>query len=176
MKVGDSVAEDTVKRNPIPQEDIADAIESIVKALDPDSEPVTGYKIPEKRMAFSLYQLAEKIQTEGGLYAKVPVHVCSSSEYDHDTLKPKVKNPEKDTFYLVPDFTTSDDMFIEWIYTGRRWERWGSGGAIASYLSALADVRITDVADGQILVYNAQSEKWENTPVELDCYDESDFE
>lgn len=165
------------KNNVIPQGDIADALERVVSALDPtDTTKVDGYQLPQKRMAYVLDLLADKIEAEGGLYAKVPLHICTSAEYDHETLKPKIKNPDKDTFYLVPDDLSEDDMFIEWIYTGRRWEKFGTGGAAASYLSALSDVRLNDVTDGQTLVYNAELGKWVNDTFEVDCSDPGDFE
>lgn len=149
----------------IPQTRIADALEEILALIDPDGQTtVDGYQLPQKRIAEMLTRLAKRIDDDGGIYAKVPTHICTSSEYDHETGKPTVKKPEKDTFYLVPDETLGgDDMYVEWIYTGKKWERFGSGGTLASYLKGLSDVHIAAPVDGQTLVYDAELDKWVNS-------------
>ena len=54
-------------------------------------------------------------------------HICSSLEYDSETRKPTVSNPDESTFYLVPaELETSPDLFVEWIYVNNAWEMFGS--------------------------------------------------
>lgn len=54
-------------------------------------------------------------------------HICSSLEYDSETRKPTVSNPDENTFYLVPaEAEISPDLFVEWIYVDNAWEMFGS--------------------------------------------------
>ena len=152
--------------NRLPQAKIADALEGIVSAIDPEgSDGIEGYKLPQKRIAFILDRLAKKIDQDGGIYAKVPTHICTSGEYSVITGEPNIENPEKDTFYLVPNGTSGDDMFDEWIWDGEHWERFGSGGALATALAGLSDVQIANLEDGQSLIYDAATGKWINGTV-----------
>lgn len=43
-------------------------------------------------------------------------------------------------------------------------------------LSSISDVNISNVQDGQLLVYNATTEKWENTTIDLIVQDVSVFD
>ncbi len=154
------------KNRQLPQAKIADALDSIVSAIDPEgSGSVEGYKLPQKRIAYILDKLAKKIDQDGGIYAKVPTHICTSGEYGVITGEPNIENPEKDVFYLVPNGTAGDDMFDEWIWDGEHWERFGSGGSLATALSTLSDVQIADIEDGQSLIYDAATGKWINATV-----------
>lgn len=58
----------------------------------------------------------------------VAVHICTSSEYDHETGMPTISNPEEGTFYLVPVDGSTGDLFAEWFYVNNAWERFGGGG------------------------------------------------
>ena len=51
---------------------------------------------------------------------------------------------------------TREEMYLDAIAKG------GGGGGGASALSGLTDVDISNPTDGQVLVYNAESGKWEN--------------
>ena len=53
------------------------------------------------------------------------IHICSSYEYDSQTLIPTIANPQTNTFYLVPS-GTGNDMYDEWIYVNNAWEKFGS--------------------------------------------------
>lgn len=155
---------DTNRR--LPQAKIADALEEIVTAVDPDGGGgVPGYQLPQKRIAYILEKLAKKIDQDGGIYAKVPTHICTSGEYSVITGEPSVENPEKDVFYFVPNGSSSDDMFDEWIWDGEHWERFGSGGALATMLAELTDVQVNNLEDGQSLIYDATTGKWINGTV-----------
>lgn len=154
------------KNRRLPQAKIADALDSIVEAVDPEgSSGIEGYLLPQKRIAFILDRLAKKIDQEGGIYAKVPTHICTSEEYSVITGEPVIENPEKDVFYLVPNGTSGEDMFDEWIYDGEHWERFGTGGALATALAGLTDVQLSAIEDGQSLIYDAATGKWTNGTV-----------
>lgn len=63
----------------------------------------------------------------GGGSRNLPIHICSSSEYDAETHVPTISSPSTDMFYLVPAPNgTSPDMFIEYIYVNDDWEVFGS--------------------------------------------------
>ena len=58
----------------------------------------------------------------------VAVHICTSTEYDHETGMPTISNPEEGTFYLVPVEGSTGDLFAEWFWVNNAWERFGGGG------------------------------------------------
>ena len=155
----------------LPQERIADALDYILKVIDPTWDgKVDGYYLPQNRMATQLEQLQVKIKEDGGIYAKVPIHICSSDEYNHRTGKPTIENPEANTFYLVPSGASSDDMFIEWIYNNDRWEKFGSsGGAFTASLGGLSDVELSSPEKNHALVYNPNTQTWINQELRSVC-------
>lgn len=76
-------------------------------------------------------------------------YICSSSEYNSETRKPTVSNPDGNTFYLVPaESETSSDLFVEWIYVNNKWEMFGS--ATVDLSDYITDVQI----DGNSIVNN----------------------
>ena len=100
---------------------VEDILNVILGNLDP-----SALQPPQSRVEALLQRLNEMISDFDG---KIPVHICTSGEYDHDTLMPTIEDPEENAFYLVPANESGDDMYIEWIFTeGNRWERFGSGG------------------------------------------------
>ncbi len=63
----------------------------------------------------------------GGGGGSLPIHICVEGEYDPQTSKPTVTNPDENVFYLVPTGdTTGDDQFKAWVYSEGRWESWES--------------------------------------------------
>ena len=160
------------KQYNLPQERIADALDYILKIIDPTWDgKVDGYGLPQKRMATQLERMEVKIKEDGGIYAKVPMHICSSDEYDHETGIPTIENPVADTFYLVPNNDYGDDMFVEWIYKDERWERFGSGGSVvAADLGGLRDVYLTDPGENNALVYNPSTHMWINKELQSVCF------
>lgn len=72
-----------------------------------------------------------------GNVGTLPVHICSSSEYDPTTRVPTIQNPVSDAFYLVPaaDPDTSD-LYVEWIFTNNAWEVFGGANIdLANYVT-----------------------------------------
>lgn len=55
------------------------------------------------------------------------IHICGNEEYNSQTLKPTVEEPEENIFYLVPNSGSTDDLFDEWIYINDEWEKFGVG-------------------------------------------------
>ena len=85
---------------------------------------------PQSRIEALLLELSEHIGQVGG---NVQIHICTSDEYNHETLVPTIDNPETNSFYLVPSGESNDDIFVEWIYTeNNQWERFGSSPNIGS--------------------------------------------
>lgn len=68
--------------------------------------------------------LVDDLQDQIDAINNFAIHICSSSEYDPDTLIPTIQNPTENTFYLVPD-GSGDDMYNEWIYINNAWEKFG---------------------------------------------------
>lgn len=102
---------------------VEDILHVILGNLDP-----SVLQPPQSRVEALLQRLNEMISDFDG---KIPIHICTSGEYDHETLMPTIENPNEDEFYLVPANDSGEDMYIEWIFTqGNRWERFGSGGGI----------------------------------------------
>ena len=159
----------------IPQSKIADALDVIVQMIDPDgASDVDGYLLPQKRIAAQLKRLAQKIEQEGGIYAKIPMHICTEDEYSRITGEPTVETPEKDVFYLVPNGTSGDDMYEEWVWNGEHWERFGTGGALATTLAGLTDVSLADVENGNALVYDGVLNRWINKELRSFCFEQQD--
>jgi len=69
--------------------------------------------------------LVDDLQDQIDAINNFAIHICSSAEYDPDTLIPTIQNPSENTFYLVPD-GSGDDMYNEWIYINNAWEKFGS--------------------------------------------------
>ena len=157
----------------LPQERIADALDYILKVIDPTWDgKVDGYGMPQKRMATQLERMEVKIKEDGGIYAKVPIHICTRDEYNPRTGKPTIEDPETNAFYLVPSGSSADDMFVEWIYTGERWEKFGSSGsAFVSDLGGLSDVYLTEPAENHALVYNPATQMWVNQELRDVCFE-----
>lgn len=100
---------------------VEDILNVILGNLDP-----SALQPPQSRVEALLQRLNEMISDFDG---KIPIHICTSGEYDHETLMPTIEDPNEDEFYLVPAEDSGEDMYIEWIFTeGNRWERFGSGG------------------------------------------------
>lgn len=100
---------------------VEDILNVILGNLDP-----SALQPPQSRVEALLQRLNEMISDFDG---KIPIHICTSTEYDHSTLMPTIEDPDENTFYLVPAVDSGDDMYLEWIFTeGNRWERFGSGG------------------------------------------------
>lgn len=76
---------------------------------------------PQSRVEALLQRLEDKIDeiSEGG--GKLPIHICTSSEYNPLTGIPTIQNPVEDTFYLVPD-GSGNNLYTEWIYTNGVWD------------------------------------------------------
>lgn len=63
----------------------------------------------------------------GSSSSNLPIHICTSSEYDASTRVPNILTPDENIFYLVPAANgASPNMFIEYIYTNDAWEIFGS--------------------------------------------------
>lgn len=108
-------------------------IEKSLKPLETSLEEMVlayGKTLPEKDFSFS--DLIGHIKYVGHLVnlvkddlsnTSLPIHICSSEEYDPETKKPTVSDPEPNVFYMVPTGDTEgDDLFRTWSYMDGRWE------------------------------------------------------
>lgn len=84
------------------------------------------------------------------LIAEREPYTCANGEYDPDTLQPTIEGVSG-RLYLVPTDLSDDDRYMEWLYTGDRWEKVGStaGGEIATITTDQIDAVIeSDSSDG----------------------------
>lgn len=86
--------------------------------------------------------LLNKIKAAGG-GGNLPIHICTSSEYNHVTLMPTIEDPDENTLYLAPS-GSNIDMFVEWLYVDDHFEKFGGP------VSALPSVTSED--DGDVLM------------------------
>lgn len=94
---------------------------------------------PQSRVEALLLQLAEKIHGGGSL----PIHICTSDEYNYITGVPTITSPSDSTLYLVPaSSTTTGNLFDEWVYADSAWEKVGS----ANVNSPVQDVQVNGVS------------------------------
>ena len=64
------------------------------------------------------------LEEKGG---SLPIHICTSDEYDHSTGVPTISSPDEGTLYLVPaSSATTGNLFDEWVYVDSAWEKVGS--------------------------------------------------
>ena len=94
-------------------------LHSLLGTIDPsDLQPT------QSRVEALLLALNQKLEELGDLAGKLPIHICTSSEFNQLTGVPTIVNPEVNIFYLVPD-GSGNDLYSEWIYTGDKWEYFG---------------------------------------------------
>lgn len=74
------------------------------------------------------------------------IHICSVSEYDAVTGVPTITNPDTKTFYLVPDGSEGNNLYIEWVYVNRAWEQFGSATIDLSNYVQKTDYATTSTA------------------------------
>lgn len=80
---------------------------------------------PQSRNEALLLRVLDKINEGGG--GSMPVHICTSDEYNHTTGVPTITNPDEGTLYLVPaSSATTGNLFDEWVYVDSAWEKVGS--------------------------------------------------
>lgn len=80
---------------------------------------------PQSRNEALLLRVLDKINEGGG--GSLPVHICTSDEYDHTTGVPTISSPDEGTLYLVPaSSATTGNLFDEWVYVDSAWEKVGS--------------------------------------------------
>lgn len=132
---------------------------------------------PQSRSEYLLIQILNKINSMsgggGGGAGGLAIHICTEGEYDATTRIPTILYPSETTFYLVPSSTNQNDMYDEWVYVDNRWEMFGSGAsASVSSFAALSDVSLSDIADGQTIVYDASTGKWKNVALRSFCFEE----
>lgn len=104
-------------------EDMRSRVENILNSMLGTVDPADLLPA-QSRVEAILMALDNKIDELGDLAGKLPIHICTSSEYNQLTGIPTIADPEVDIFYLVPD-GTSNDLYTEWIYTGDKWEYFG---------------------------------------------------
>lgn len=75
----------------------------------------------------------------GGGTGGLGIHICTTTEYDAITKVPTVELPIENTIYLVPNGSTTGDLFVEWIYVDDAWEKIGS---IADLSGLVQDVQV----------------------------------
>ena len=80
---------------------------------------------PQSRNEALLLRVLDKINEGGG--GSLPIHICTSDEYNHTTGVPTITNPDEGTLYLVPaSSATTGNLFDEWVYVDSAWEKVGS--------------------------------------------------
>lgn len=104
-------------------EDMRSRVENILNSMLGTVDPADLLPA-QSRVEAILMSLDNKIDELGDLAGKLPIHICTSGEYNQLTGIPTIDNPEVDIFYLVPD-GTGNDLYTEWIYTGDKWEYFG---------------------------------------------------
>lgn len=68
------------------------------------------------------------------------LHICTSTEYDPETRVPTITSPNSLTMYLVPSKDPGgNDLFVEWVYVNRTWERFGSASVDLSQYAKIDD-------------------------------------
>ena len=68
------------------------------------------------------------------------LHICTSTEYDPETLVPTITSPNALTMYLVPsEEPGGNDLFVEWVYVNRTWEMFGSASVDLSQYAKIDD-------------------------------------
>lgn len=55
------------------------------------------------------------------------IHICSSEEYNSSTKVPTIEDAEVNKIYLVPNNSSGNNLFDEWIYADDAWEKIGEG-------------------------------------------------
>ena len=99
---------------------------------------------PQSRNEALLLRILDKINEGGSL----PIHICTSGEYDHSTGVPTISSPDEGTLYLVPaSSATTGNLFDEWVYVDSTWEKVGSVNV---------DVPVQDVHVAGVSVLDAQ--------------------
>ena len=103
---------------------------------------------PQSRNEALLLRVLDKINEGGG--GSLPIHICTSDEYDHTTGVPTVSSPDEGTLYLVPaSSATTGNLFDEWVYVDSAWEKVGS-------VNVDVDVPVQDVQVNGVSVLDAQ--------------------
>lgn len=116
---------------------------------------------PQSRVEALLQRLEDKIDeiSEGG--GKLPIHICTSSEYNPLTGIPTIQNPVEDTFYLVPD-GTGNNLYTEWIYTNGVWDYVGgtnsTGGDGSVHYDTAQSLSDGDKARARLNISAAEAE------------------
>lgn len=106
--------------------------EDILQAII-DNGDSSQFSPPRSREEGLLLQILDKISRGG---SGLSFHICSSDEYDHYTMVPTISDPSSTTFYLVPTSNVGNDIYNEWVYVNGYWEKFGSGGVLASIPSS----------------------------------------
>lgn len=122
---------------------ITDQLALIIDTLDRLNKSKTStYGLPIEDRVYTISKQLSQLVDSG--FGDLPIHICSSDEYDHTTDIPTVTNPEENIFYLVPNLDpNTGDMFVEYVYVNDNWELFGSGGGISGNLDA-GDIEFDD--------------------------------
>jgi hypothetical protein len=85
------------------------------------------------------------LEEKGG---SLPIHICTSDEYNHTTGVPTISSPDEGTLYLVPaSSATTGNLFDEWVYVDSAWEKVGSVNV---------DIPVQDIQVAGVSVLDAQ--------------------
>lgn len=127
-------------------------VEAILQAII-DGTDISQLQPPQSRNEILLLQILNKIEniSAGG---SIPVHVCTSSEYDSETRIPTITNPEPETFYLVPnEENEANNLFVEWVYIDDAWEKFFEVKTVAPECGMTDDVRLALLTIAQHVAY-----------------------
>lgn len=102
----------------------------------------------------SVYTTKEYVDTAISNINSMSVHVCTAQEYNSETGVPTIQNPDTSTFYLVPG-GESNNLYIEWVYVGNAWERFGSADIDLSGYALNEDIPVVK-GSGTASVQNKQ--------------------
>ncbi len=100
-------------------------VENILQAII-DGTSSSTLPPAQSRNEMLLIQVLNKVNELAAAASKSHVHICSNSEYNHETGVPTVSNPDADVLYLVPNSGSGTDIYAEWIYANDAWEQVGS--------------------------------------------------
>lgn len=91
-------------------------------------------------------------------------HVCTSGEYDPDTLTPTIASPTPSVFYLVPTGEPSDPH-LEWLWNGSAFEQVGTNAGVldpvtTDQIDAVVDEERTSPQGNSVLNLTGLSYLW----------------
>lgn len=144
LKVGGTGQDDSNAENVVLESDLSSyALESDLEALEDKVDALHGFEIV----------------------------FLTTGEYDPETGIPTILGPQEGTLYLVPSGESAPNLWIEWLWTGEAWEKFGSASIdLSNYVqktdyatSTVGGVIIADANYGAKMTSNGKISAVERT-------------